>query len=185
MSPKMILDITCSLLSTFLIIVMIIKIIERKRAAEKLRAILDKAKPTTLPMRLISDEVRMPKHAHPTDAGIDLEAQDSQIVPPGATAVIHTGVATAIPTGHFGMLVVRSSFGKQGFSLVNGVGIIDSDYCGEIIGVVRNHSEHKATISKHQRVLQLVIVPFTALTPVERELNQTPRGAGGFGPTGK
>ena len=135
------------------------------------------------------DEKCKPVRAHPTDAGIDLRAAEEYTVSPVSTK-IHTGVHVEIPEGYVGIIALRSGLSLEGFSLCNGVGVIDSDYRGEIICAVRYNTLYKAykKIEQYQRVAQLVVVPcFTEDEFVENleDLSNTERGEGGFGHTGK
>ncbi len=148
----------------------------------------------------IYPDVPLPRRAHPTDAGVDLtsigfidergtriETKERIGVRPGELLKVRTGIKTAIPAGYVGLLVVRSSLGvKHGLSLANDVGIIDSDYRGEIIVCLRNTTREWTGLQLGERVAQLVVVP-VSLTPwVEVEhLDTTERGEGGFGSTGK
>lgn len=99
-----------------------------------------------------------------------------------------TGFYVEIPKGYFGMLVVRSSIGfKLGLSMPNDVGIIDSDYRGEIKCKLYNTDpENSVTITPGQRIAQLIIIPYIMPTyTLVEELNDTTRGESGFGSTGK
>lgn len=142
----------------------------------------------------------LPRRAHPTDAGVDLtsigfidergtriETKERISVRPGELVKVRTGIKTAIPAGYVGLLVVRSSLGvKHGLSLANDVGIIDSDYRGEIIVCLRNTTRECAGLQLGERVAQLVVVPVSLAPWVEVEhLDATDRGEGGFGSTGK
>jgi len=109
-----------------------------------------------------------------SSAGLDLVAHRYE----GDT--VYTGLRVQIPEGHFGMVVPRSSLGSKGLYLKNTVGIIDSDYRGEIILKIAGYCP-----SPGERIAQLIIVPFINVEPVEvTELTDTVRGEGGFGSTG-
>ena len=136
-----------------------------------------------------SDEELMPKRAHPTDAGIDLRcAEDTRIQVTGT--MVKTGVHVEIPEGYVGLLTLRSGLSTEGFSLTNGVGVIDSDYRGEIKCSIRYNTLYQAykTIERGHRIAQLLVVPCIVEDEfVENleDLSQTERGEGGFGHTGK
>lgn len=130
----------------------------------------------------------MPEYASRGAAGADLRAciRESVTVLPGATAVIPTGLAAEIPRGYAGLVYARSGMAtRRGLAPANKVGVIDSDYRGELMVPVHNHGPTPAEIRPGERVAQLIITPVAAARFVEaRNLDPTPRGAGGFGSTG-
>ena len=113
--------------------------------------------------------------------------QEKVEIPAGQSVMVPTGVAMEIPQGYAGLVFARSSMGaKRGLAPANKVGVIDSDYRGELRVVLHNHSGESQSIEPGERVAQLLIVP--VLTPGFQEtekLSETNRGAGGFGSTGK
>lgn len=121
-------------------------------------------------------------------AGIDIyyNGDEAITIGPGALAELKTHLAVEIPDGHFGLLVVRSGYGWRGLSMLNSVGIIDSDYRGEIGIKLVNHGHDIITIEPGVRVAQMIIVPFMQVM-LERVagLGDTRRGCGGFGSTGE
>lgn len=120
-------------------------------------------------------------------AGLDLRSVGKILIEPGETVKISTGIAISIPHGYVGLLFVRSSIGiKRGLTLANCVGVIDSDYRGEILGALTNTSDKIQIIEANERVVQLVVVP-CLLDNVEivEKLDETDRGEGGFGSTGR
>ena len=131
----------------------------------------------------------LPTYGSQEAAGADLYAclEETVTIQPGETAWIPTGIALEVPKGCAGLVFVRSSLGaKRGLAPANKVGVIDSDYRGEIRVVLLNHSKEAQTVENGERVAQFVITP--VLTPVyeeAEELTDTSRGAGGFGSTGK
>lgn len=138
----------------------------------------------------IGDTIAFPRYATTGSAGLDLPAcLDGPVaVPPGARVKIPTGIAIEIPDRHIaGLVFPRSGLAtKHGISLANAVGVIDSDYKGEIIIAVFNQGEREYVINPGERVAQLVFVPvFAATLEVADDLEDTGRGAGGFGSTGK
>ena len=104
----------------------------------------------------------------------------------GETAFIHTGIAMAIPAGLVGLVYARSGLAcKKGLAPANKVGVIDSDYRGEIIVALHNHSTEAVVVESGERVAQIVIAPYIMAEFEEAEnLAETDRGAGGFGSTG-
>lgn len=136
----------------------------------------------------VDNEKCIPFKKHHYDAGFDLVNASSDIIlNPGEEYTIKTGVYAAIPEGYVGLLFPRSSMGKAGLSLENTVGIIDSKYRGEILAMVKNNKKDtRIIIEQYQRFAQLVIVPvFLPELEVVEELDNTLRGTGGFGSTGK
>ena len=131
-----------------------------------------------------------PAYATDGSAGMDLCAyiEDSLTIYPGDILKIPTGLAIQLPNNNFGAFVFPRSglSSKHGISLVNSVGVIDSDYTGEIICPVINHGKEKYIISPGDRIAQLVFMPVcTAVFECKEELEETGRGSGGFGSTGK
>lgn len=130
-----------------------------------------------------------PKMQTDGSAGIDLvnNSESSFVILPNESVVIPTGMFIEIPKGYVGLLFVRSSLGfKQDLTLSNAVGVIDSDYRGEIKAKIINHSPLTRIIEKGERFCQLVIVPYLTpeLVKVD-ELEKTKRNIGGMGSTGK
>ncbi|MGN1016606.1 MAG: dUTP diphosphatase [Faecousia sp.] len=140
-------------------------------------------------VKLLRPGARVPTYGTEASAGADLYAcmQDKVEVGPGQSAMIPTGIAMEIPKGYAGLVFARSSMGaKRGLAPANKVGVIDSDYRGEIRVVLHNHSGEPQSIEPGERVAQLLIVPvFTPGFQEAKKLSDTGRGAGGFGSTGK
>lgn len=140
-----------------------------------------------LKVRMVRDGVPVPSYAHPGDAGLDLYAAEDVELAPFERALVPTGVQVAIPRGCAGFVQPKSGLAlKHGLSIVNTPGLIDSGYRGEIGVIVINlDPRERIAIRKGQKIAQLVIqkVEEVAVSVVE-ELDETPRGAGGFGSTG-
>ncbi len=142
-----------------------------------------------LKIKKVNENAKIPFRATKGSAGMDLCACiDSPLtLKGGETAVVPTGIAIALPSDEMGAFVfARSGLAiKHGIGLLNSVGVIDSDYRGEIkVGVINQISE-PYTIEPGERIAQLVIMPVCPLDPVEVEnLDDTARGEGGFGSTG-
>ncbi|GBD85132.1 deoxyuridine 5'-triphosphate nucleotidohydrolase [bacterium BMS3Abin02] len=132
-------------------------------------------------------ELPAPRRAHPGDAGADLHARESLVLAPGERAVVPTGIAVAVPDGYAGLVVPRSGLAaRHGIGVVNGPGLIDAGYRGEVKIIVINHGSEPLEIERGERIAQLVIVPVYIGEFVEvDELPGTKRGDGGFGSTGR
>ena len=143
----------------------------------------------SIPVKILREGAILPTYGSPEAAGADLYAcLESEItVDPGKTAFIPTGIAMEVPKGCAGLIYARSGLAcKRGLAPANKVGVVDSDYRGEIMVALHNHGEHPQTVGNGERIAQMVITP--VLTPayeVVPELDDTDRGAGGFGSTGK
>jgi len=130
-----------------------------------------------------------PARATVTSAGFDLRAAVDEPVslPPGSRALVPTGISMAIPAGHEGQVRPRSGLAiKHGVTLLNSPGTIDSDYRGEIKVIMINLGEDTFVIHRGDRIAQLVISTLTDCELVGVEsLDETPRGEGGFGSSGR
>lgn len=131
---------------------------------------------------------KLPVYGSPDAAGADLYAitEGPVDIESGETVLIHTGLAVAIPKGYVGLVYARSGLAsKQGLAPANKVGVIDADYRGELMVALHNHGTKTQTVEDGDRIAQLVITPYltASFVPVE-ELDDTQRGAGGFGSTG-
>ena len=132
----------------------------------------------------------LPRFATPGSAAMDLLAclDEAVTLAPGARQVVPTGIAIALPSADYVALVfARSGLGiKQGVCLSNGVGVIDSDYRGEIAVGLINLSDVPYTVQPGDRIAQLMVVPVVQpAVQLVQELDETERGAGGFGSTGR
>lgn len=131
----------------------------------------------------------LPAYGSAEAAGADLYAcLDAPVsIEPGETAWIPTGIALEVPKGCAGLVYARSSLGaKRGLAPANKVGVVDSDYRGEIRVVLLNHSKQTQIVDPGERVAQFLITPVLTPAYVEAaELSDTDRGVGGFGSTGK
>lgn len=141
-------------------------------------------------VRRLRESAKLPFRATEGSAGMDLYACIDSPVTLGAgeKAVIPTGIAIELPSAELAAFVfARSGLAiKHGIGLLNGVGVIDSDYRGEICVGVINQLAETYTIAPDERIAQLVIMPVSLITPVEAQsLDDTARGEGGFGSTGK
>lgn len=144
----------------------------------------------TLPVNIqkLNDNAVLPSYGSPDAAGADLYAcLDAPVtVPAGGTAMVPTGLAMELPAGTAGLVYARSGLAsKKGLAPANKVGVIDSDYRGEVMVALHNHSGEDARIEPGERIAQLVIAPvYRAAFSLCQALTDTARGAGGFGSTG-
>lgn len=140
-------------------------------------------------VKKLSPNAILPTYGSAEAAGADLYAclEEAVTIRPGQTVFIPTGIALEVPKGCAGLVYARSSMGaKRGLAPANKVGVIDSDYRGEIRVVLLNHSQSPQTVEPGERIAQFLITP--VLTPAYEEVDQlsdTGRGTGGFGSTGK
>lgn len=141
---------------------------------------------TLVKVKKLMNGAVLPKYGTEFSAGADLvNAGEDVVIESGATAIIHTGIALEIPTGLVGLIYARSGMAtKRGLAPANKVGVIDSDYRGEIMVALHNHSSQAQTVEKGERVAQIVIAPYVVAGFVEGDIDDTIRGAGGFGSTG-
>ena len=144
---------------------------------------------TDVAIRLMRDGAVVPTYGSAEAAGADLYAclEAPVTIEAGQTVMIPTGVATAIPAGLVGLVYARSGLAcKRGLAPANKVGVIDSDYRGEIFVALHNHGTAAQVVEHGERVAQLVLTPYvTAAFQTVESLDDTVRGAGGFGATGK
>ena len=136
----------------------------------------------------LTSNAKTPTYGSEFAAGADLYSAENQvvIVNPGKTVFIHTGIAVAIPEGYVGLVYARSGIAcKRGLAPANKVGVIDSDYRGEIMVALHNHGNTAQKIEPGERIAQIIISPYITASFRERdELDGTERGDGGFGSTG-
>ena len=137
-----------------------------------------------LSIQRVSKNAVLPTRAHFDDAGLDLYCLEDLLLDPAAGKVAKTGIAIALPKGHVGLVVDRSSLAKRGLKTAGGV--IDAGYRGEIHILLWNISNEPIQLRSGERIAQLLILPIA--TPAVQEvstLDETSRGLNGFGSTGK
>ena len=143
----------------------------------------------TVRFKKLDPRAAMPTYGTSYAAGADLYAVcDADVtIEPGETVLMHTGIAMEIPAGYVGLVYARSGLAcKRGLAPANKVGVINADYRGEIMVALHNHGTAPQTLSHGERIAQMVIAPFLAVSYEEcEELSDTVRGEGGFGSTGK
>ncbi len=132
---------------------------------------------------------KMPTFGSREAAGADLYAclEEPVTIEPGKTVFLPTGLSMALPKGYVGLVYARSGLAsKQGLAPANKVGVIDSDYRGEFMIALHNHSTEPRVVEHGDRIAQLVVTPVIQPDYYEADtLDDTPRGTGGFGSTGK
>lgn len=143
---------------------------------------------TKVAFKKLDPRAHIPTYGTEFAAGADLYAcmEESVTIAAGETAFIHTGIAIAIPTGLVGLIYARSGLAcKKGLAPANKVGVIDSDYRGEIMVALHNHSKTDLVVENGERVAQMVLTPYlTGEYEEVSDLDETKRGEGGFGSTG-
>ena len=134
----------------------------------------------------LDTELPVPTQAHPGDAGFDLVTAQDVRLDPGERAIVPTGLAVAIPDGFAGLVLPRSGHAaRHGVSVVNSPGLVDSGYRGEIKVILVNHGADAVRFERGDRIAQLMISPVPSVELVEvADLDETVRGAGGFGSSG-
>lgn len=135
-----------------------------------------------------AEDLPLPSYETAHAAGMDLRAavEEPLVLAPGARALVPTGIAIALPEGFEAQVRPRSGLAfRNGISMVNTPGTIDADYRGEIRVILINHGQEPFTVQRGDRIAQLVIAPVLRVEWMECDaLDDTPRGAGGFGHTG-
>lgn len=134
----------------------------------------------------LDPQVHVPTPAHLGDAAVDLQTRVDVVLAPGERASVPTGLAVAIPQGHAGLVLPRSGHARRsGVGVVNGPGLIDSGYRGEIEVLLINHGGETVDFVAGDRIAQLAVVAVPGVVWEEVEsLDETDRGDGGFGSTG-
>lgn len=139
-------------------------------------------------VQVLSEAARVPVYAHPGDAGCDLFAAESAVLPAGGgRAIVGTGIAIAVPDGHGAFVLPRSGLAsKHGVTCSNAPGLIDAGYRGEVrVALVNHDATSEYAVAVGDRIAQLVILPVPTLEFVVTEsLPEATRGADGFGSTG-
>lgn len=140
-------------------------------------------------VKILREGARLPSYGSAEAAGADLYAclSEAVTIAPGETVFLPTGIALEVPKGCAGLVYARSGMAcKRGLAPANKVGVVDSDYRGEIMVALHNHGKVEQTVESGERIAQFVITP--VLTPVyemAENLSDTARNDGGFGSTGK
>ena len=142
-----------------------------------------------LRIKKLRDNAQMPTYGSEFAAGADMYAaiDEAVTIEPNETKLIPTGLAFEIPEGYAGFVYARSGLAsKKGLAPANKVGVIDADYRGEVMVALHNHGTEAQTVETGERIAQMIIAPFVAVNYVfSDELDDTVRGEGGFGSTGR
>ena len=142
-----------------------------------------------LRIKKLRDNAQMPTYGSEYAAGADMYAaiDETVTIEPNETKFIPTGLAFEIPEGYAGFIYARSGLAcKKGLAPANKVGVVDADYRGEVMVALHNHGKESQTVEAGERIAQMIIAPFiTANFIFSDELDDTVRGAGGFGSTGR
>ena len=142
----------------------------------------------TVNIKKLDAKAVLPTYGSEYSAGADLYAclDEELVLQPGETKMIHTGIAMEVPVGYAGLIYARSGLAsKRGLAPANKVGVVDSDYRGEFMVALHNHSSQPQAVAPGERIAQMVITPVLAVSFNEvDDLEETGRGAGGFGSTG-
>ena len=140
-------------------------------------------------VKKLDERAVLPTYGSEFSAGADLYAVADEAIhfAPGETKFVKTGLAMEIPVGYAGLIYARSGLAcKRGLAPANKVGVVDSDYRGEVMVALHNHSDQEQVVAPGERIAQLVVAPFLKATFTQaEELNETVRGEGGFGSTGR
>ena len=144
---------------------------------------------STMRVKKLRENAMVPTYGSAEAAGADLYAclEGDVVIEPGKTVFVPTGIAMEVPRGYAGLIYARSSLGtKRGLAPANKVGVIDSDYRGEVMVALHNHGMEAQTVAHGERIAQLLVTPVLApAIEVCDDLTDTDRGIGGFGSTGK
>ena len=140
----------------------------------------------TLRFRKLVPDAVLPSYAHPSDAGMDVRSVEALTIAPGRRALVHTGLVMLLPPGYEAQVRPRSGLAlKSGVTVLNTPGTIDSGYRGEVGVILANFGEADFSVRPGDKIAQIVIAPVTQPEIVETsEVDETDRGAGGFGSTG-
>ncbi|MDN8593815.1 MULTISPECIES: dUTP diphosphatase [unclassified Corynebacterium] len=140
-----------------------------------------------IPIKRLDPDLPLPERAHRGDAGVDLHSAEDLVIAPGERALVKTGIALALPLGTVGLIHPRSGLAaKHGLTIVNAPGTVDADYRGELMVCLLNTDKDTPfEITRGMRIAQLVVqrVELPDFVEVD-ELDETVRGAGGYGSTG-
>ena len=139
-------------------------------------------------IKLLDDYAKIPTRGTSESAGYDLYTinKEETKIESGETVMLETGIALQLPDGYFGAIFPRSGLAtKRGLSLINSVGVIDSDYRGQIMVGLHNYSNETQYIAPGERIAQLILLKYDQISFIESDkLVNTKRGEGGFGSTG-
>jgi dUTP pyrophosphatase len=139
-----------------------------------------------MPIKLFDTTLPMPAYQTVGAAGLDLYARATTVIAPGTVQKVPLNIAIQLPPHHFALLAARSSLHKKHLALANGIGVGDSDYCGdndEYQAALRNFSDQPVTVEKGERIVQLLVVPYVQVQ-LQSVAKLDSKDRGGFGSTG-
>ena len=141
----------------------------------------------TVAFKRVHPDAILPAYAHEGDAGMDVRSVEDVVIPRGGRALVHTGLVMALPMGWEAQVRPRSGLAlKHGVTVLNTPGTIDAGYRGEVGVILANFGDADFAVAKGDKVAQIVVAPVTQAEVVEVDsVDDTERGAGGFGSTGK
>lgn len=139
-----------------------------------------------LRFKKVHPEAVLPAYAHASDAGMDVRSVEDVVIPAGGRALVHTGLVMLLPPGYEAQVRPRSGLAlKHGITVLNTPGTIDSGYRGEVGVILANFGSEGFAVAKGDKIAQIVVAPVTQAAIEEAyEIDETDRGAGGFGSTG-
>ena len=139
-----------------------------------------------LRFKKVHPEAVLPAYAHASDAGMDVRSVEDVVIPAGGRALVHTGLVMLLPPGYEAQVRPRSGLAlKHGVTVLNTPGTIDSGYRGEVGVILANFGGEGFAVAKGDKIAQIVVAPVTQAAIEEAyEIDETDRGAGGFGSTG-
>ena len=139
-----------------------------------------------LRFKKVHPEAVLPAYAHASDAGMDVRSVEDVVIPAGGRALVHTGLVMLLPPGYEAQVRPRSGLAlKHGITVLNTTGTIDSGYRGEVGVILANFGSEGFAVAKGDKIAQIVVAPVTQAAVEEAyEIDETDRGAGGFGSTG-
>ncbi|KAJ7781545.1 dUTPase-like protein [Mycena metata] len=138
----------------------------------------------SLLIKRLSEKAKLPTRGSPLSAGYDLYSAEKKIIPARGKALVDTQISIAVPAGTYGRVAPRSGLASK-FMIDTGAGVIDADYRGVVFVLLFNHSEKDFQVEEGDRVAQLIIERISTPDVLEvQDLDETLRGAGGFGSTG-
>jgi dUTP pyrophosphatase len=152
--------------------------------ARKATTNINKMDNTILQVKILHQNATMPKRGSPLSAGFDLSASEPVVIPPHSRAIVKTGISIACPAGTYARIAPRSGLAVKNF-IDTGAGVVDADYRGEVGVVLFNFGDEPFNVSKGDRIAQLILEKICMAQAVQvEELDDTERGAGGYGSTG-
>ena len=140
-----------------------------------------------LKFKKINEHAVLPTYAHPSDAGMDIRSCEELVIPAGKRALVHTGLVMMLPMMYEAQVRPRSGLAlKKGITVLNTPGTIDAGYRGEVGVILANFGDEDFEIKIGDKIAQVVIAPVTQPSEIVevQEIDETDRGAGGFGSTG-